>query len=245
MSGHSKWANIKRKKAVVDAERGRTFSRLVREITSAARTGGGNPDANMRLKAAIEKGRAANLPAETIERAVQRGSRAASGEGFEQLIYEGYGPGGAALLVTVSTDNRNRTAADMRHLFTKHGGNLGESGSVAWMFDRRGRVRVDSENIDSEEDLLEAALEAGADDAGADDIGAYVEAATEDLSAVAAALRERGLTVEETGIEMVAATRVELAGTDAHRFRNLVDAIEGHDDVEAVATNADLPEEDE
>lgn len=240
MSGHSKWANIKRKKAVVDAERGRTFSRLVREITSAARGGGSNPDANMRLKAAIDKARAQNLPLEKIERAIARGSRSASGEGFESVQYEGYGPGGAALLLSISTDNRNRTAAEIRHLFSKHGGSLGESGCVAWMFDRRGRVRLDAEGLDSEEALYEAALEAGADDAGVDDNGAYVEAAPEALEAVAAALEARGLSVEERGIELVAASQVELDEADARRFQALAEALEGHDDVEAVYHNADL-----
>jgi YebC/PmpR family DNA-binding regulatory protein len=244
VSGHSKWANIKRKKAVVDAERGRTFSRLVREIASAARGGGPNPEANVRLKAAIEKARAHNLPNDKIERAIQRGTRSASGEGYEQAQYEGYGPGGAAVLLVASTDNRNRTAADIRHLFSRHGGSLGESGCVAWMFDRRGRVRVDAAGLESEEALLEAALEAGADDAGVDDAGAFVETAPETVDAVAQALRARGLEVEEAGVELVAANRVELVGADAHRFAALIEALEGHDDVEAVYHNADL-EEDE
>jgi YebC/PmpR family DNA-binding regulatory protein len=243
VSGHSKWANIKRKKAVVDAERGRTFSRLVREITSAARNGGPNPDANMRLKAAIEKARAQNLPGETIERAIHRGSRAASGDGFEQIQYEGYGPGGVAIMLQISTDNRNRTAADIRHLFSKNGGSLGETGCVAWMFDRRGRVRVDAEGLESEEALLEAALEAGADDAGVDDVGAYVETAPERVDEVAAALRNQGLEVEEAGPELVAANRVELAGNDGQRFLALVEALEGHDDVEAVYHNGDVADE--
>lgn len=245
MSGHSKWANIKRKKAVVDAERGRTFSRLVREITSAARNGGANPDANMRLKAAIEKARASNLPGETIERAIHRGSRAASGEGFEQVQYEGYGPAGVAVLLQIATDNRNRTAADIRHLFSKYGGSLGETGCVAWMFDRRGRVRVDAEGLDSEEALLEAALAAGADDAGVDDVGAYVEAAPEQLDAVAAALREQGLTIEEAGVEMVAANRIEVEGSEAHRLHALIDALDGHDDVEGLYHNADFTDDEE
>lgn len=240
MSGHSKWANIKRKKAVVDAERGRTFSRLVREITSAARVGGANPDANMRLKAAIDKARAQNLPLETIERAVHRGSRAAAGEGFEAVQYEGYGPGGAAVLLSISTDNRNRTAAEIRHLFSKYGGSLGETGCVAWMFDRRGRVRIDAEGLESEEALLEAALEAGADDAGVDDVGAYVETGPEALEAVAAALEARGLGIEERGVELVAANQVELDETDGRRFLHLVEALEEHDDVEALYHNADL-----
>lgn len=245
MSGHSKWANIKRKKAVVDAERGRTFSRLVREITSAARNGGANPDANMRLKAAIEKARAANLPGETIERAVNRGSRAASGEGFEQVQYEGYGPGGVAVMLQIATDNRNRTAADIRHLFSKYGGSLGETGCVGWMFDRRGRVRVDAEGLETEEALLEAAMEAGADDAGVDDIGAYVEAASDQLDEVAAALRSQGLEVEETGVEMVAANRVEVSGGDSQKLRNLIDALEGHDDVEALYHNGDIADDED
>ncbi|MCL6596163.1 MAG: YebC/PmpR family DNA-binding transcriptional regulator [Firmicutes bacterium] len=244
MSGHSKWANIKRRKAVVDAERGRTFSRLTREIVSAVRGGGPNPEANIRLKAAIEKARAHNLPNETIERAIARGSRAAAGEGYEEVQYEGYGPGGVALLLVASTDNRNRTAADIRHLFAKHGGSLGESGCVAWMFDRRGRVRVDAEGLDSEEALLEAALEAGADDAGVDDEGAFVETAPERVEEVAAALRRRGLAVEGAGVEMVAASRVELEGPDRRRFAALVEALEGHDDVEAVYHNGDLGEEE-
>ncbi len=240
MSGHSKWANIKRKKAVVDAERGRTFSRLVREITSAARGGGANPDVNIRLKAAIDKARAQNLPMDKIERAIQRGSRSGSGEGYETVQYEGYGPGGAAVLLVINTDNRNRTAAEIRHLFSRHGGSLGETGSVAWMFDRRGRVRLDPEGLESEEALLEAALEAGADDAGVDDAGAFVEADPAALNAVAAALERQGLSVEERGVELVAANAVVLGEADARRFASLVEALEGHDDVEALYHNADL-----
>lgn len=242
MSGHSKWANIKRKKAVVDAERGRTFSRLVREITSAARGGGGNPDANMRLRAAIEKARGQNLPAETIQRAVQRGSRAAAGEGFESIQYEGYGPGGSAILLLLATDNRNRTAAEIRHLFSKYGGSLGETGCVAWMFERRGVVRIGDEDLD-EERLLEAALEAGADDSGEDEEGAFVTCDPDQVEAVAEALRGKALRVEDTEVDRVAANRIRLEGRDAERCLDLLEALEEHDDVEAVFSNADFPEE--
>lgn len=243
MSGHSKWANIKRKKAVVDAERGRTFSRLVREITSAARGGGGNPDGNIRLRAAIEKARDQNLPIETIQRAIQRGSRAAAGEGFESIQYEGYGPGGAAVLLLLATDNRNRTAAEIRHIFTKHGGSLGETGCVAWMFERRGMVRIGDEDL-GEERLLEAALEAGADDSGIDDEGAFVTCDPDRVEDVARALREQGLTVDDTEVDRVAANRVHLEGKDAERCLDLLEALEEQDDVESVFSNADFPEED-
>lgn len=242
MSGHSKWANIKRKKAVVDAERGRTFSRLVREITSAARGGGGNPDGNVRLRAAIEKARDQNLPIETIQRAIQRGSRAAAGEGFESIQYEGYGPGGAAILLLLATDNRNRTAAEIRHIFTKHGGSLGESGCVAWMFERRGIVRIGDEDLD-EERLLEAALEAGADDSGQDDEGAFMICDPDRVEEVAQALRDQGLGVEDTEVDRVATNRIRLEGKEAERCLDLLEGLEDQDDVEAVFCNADFAEE--
>jgi YebC/PmpR family DNA-binding regulatory protein len=242
MSGHSKWANIKRRKAAVDAEKGRMFSRLVREITSAARTGGGNPDANPRLRAAIEKARDENLPLDTIQRAILRGTRAASGEGFEQLQYEGYGPGGTAILLTLSTDNRNRTAAEIRHLFTRYGGSLGEAGCVAWMFERRGRVRLGDEPPPGDERLLEAALEAGADDAGTDEEGAYVLCDPDRLEEVASSLRQQGLEVEEAETIRVPTTKVQLTGPEAERCLDLLEALEAHDDVEAVYTNAEFPE---
>lgn len=243
MSGHSKWANIKRKKAVVDAERGRTFSRLVREITSAARGGGGNPDANIRLRAAIEKARDQNLPAETIQRAIQRGSRAAAGEGFEAIQYEGYGPAGAAVLLLLATDNRNRTAAEIRHIFSKHGGALGETGCVAWMFERRGVVRLGDEGLD-EERLLEAALEAGADDSGQDDEGPFVTCDPDRVDQVAQALRDQGLTVDDTEVDRVAANRVKLDGHDAERCLDLLADLEDQDDVESVYSNADFADEE-
>jgi YebC/PmpR family DNA-binding regulatory protein len=243
VSGHSKWANIRRKKAVVDAERGRVFSRLVREITSASRTGGANPDANMRLKAAVEKARAQNLPADTIQRAIQRGQRAAAGEGFENFVCEGYGPGGVAFLLEMSSDNRNRTAAEIRHLLSRHGGTLGESGSVAWMFGRQGEVRLAQDDPD-EERLLEAALEAGADDLRRDDDGPYLVCDPERLVEVADGLRHAGWEVAEASVVRVPHARVAVPAAEAERCLELLEMLEEHEDVEAVYSNLDVGEAD-
>ncbi len=241
MSGHSKWANIKRRKAVVDAQRGQTFSRYSREITVAARAGGGNPEANFRLKTAIEKARAANLPADTIARAIQRGVGATEGGDFDAVTYEGYGPGGVAVLLDILTDNRNRTAADIRHLFAKHGGSLGETGCVAWMFDRRAVVRVAAEAA-AEERVLAVALELGAEDVETDAEGYTVLAQPDDLEAVRSGLEAQGIAVASAEVERVARTTVSLSGADAERAWRLLDALEEHDDVQGVYSNLETDE---
>ena len=241
MSGHSKWANIKRRKAVVDAQRGQTFSRYSREITVAARAGGGNPEANFRLNTAIEKARAANLPADTIARAIQRGVGATEGGDFDAVTYEGYGPGGVAVLLDILTDNRNRTAADIRHLFAKHGGSLGETGCVAWMFDRRAVVRVAAEAA-AEERVLAVALELGAEDVETDAEGYTVLAQPDDLEAVRSGLESQGIAVASAEVERVARTTVSLSGADAERAWRLLDALEEHDDVQGVYSNLETDE---
>lgn len=239
MSGHSKWANIKRRKEAVDAQKGRMFSRLSREIQVAARQGGPNPEANPRLRAAIEKAREYNLPMDNIQRAIARATAAEGGEGYEELLYEGYGPGGVAVLLEIMTDNRNRTAAEIRHVFSKHGGSLGESGSVAWMFTSQGVVRVAAQGV-SEEDILAAASEAGADDFSREEDEYEVVCRPEALEAVRGALVKAGLAVKGTEIRRVPTVRVPVTGADAERLLRLLDALEDHDDVQAVYANFEM-----
>lgn len=243
MSGHSKWANIKRHKAIVDAQRGQTFSRYSREITVAARAGGGNPEANFRLKTAIEKARSANLPAETTARAIQRGVGASEGGNFAAVTYEGYGPGGVAILLDILTDNRNRTAADIRHLFTRYGGSLGETGCVAWMFERRAVVRV-AQQTAPEDRVLAVALELGAEDVESDAEGYTVVAAPDDMENIRAGLQAQGIAVESAEVERVASNTVALAGADAERAWRLIDALQEHDDVQDVYSNLETDEPD-
>lgn len=241
MSGHSKWANIKRRKAVVDAQKGRVFSKMAREIAVAARQGGGNPETNFRLKTAIEKARAVNLPYENIQRAIQKGVGAGEGAAYDEVLYEGYGPGGVAILLEIMTDNRNRTAAEIRHLFSRHGGSLGESGSVAWMFDRVGVVTV--EGGDEEKVTLEA-LEAGADDVQNEDGTHLVLTKPENLEAVRRALEAANLPVASAEVSYWPKTRVPLGGRDAERLLNLVEALEEHDDVQEVYANFEISDEE-
>jgi YebC/PmpR family DNA-binding regulatory protein len=245
MSGHSKWANIKRKKAKVDAQKGTTFSRLTKEIMSAARRGGGNPDANFRLRLAIQKAKASNLPQSNIDRAIQRATGQVEGVHFEEAVYEGYGPGGSAILLEILTDNRNRTAGEIRHLFTRHGGSLGESGSVLWMFDQKARITVPAGRGWDEERLLEAALEAGAEDFRVPEDGEEFEILTEAeaLDDVQRALAEAGAPIDTVELTRIPKTTVELDGADAERLLKLTDLLDEHDDVQKVYTNAELSEE--
>ena len=243
MSGHSKWASIKHKKAVTDARRGQLFTKLARAITIAAREGGGDPAANYTLAAAIEKARSYSMPKDNIQRAIDRGTGAGgAGEQIERVVYEGYGPGGAALLVETLTENRNRTSADVRHLFDKHGGSLGEPGSVAWVFDKRGVVTVDGERY-SEDDLL-VAVDAGADDVSADDDVLKVTSDPASLSTVREALEEAGVDIgsAEVAMEPRSVVKIEQEG-EARRLLTLVEALDELDDVEAVHANFDIPEE--
>jgi YebC/PmpR family DNA-binding regulatory protein len=242
MSGHSKWASIKHRKAATDARRGQLFTKLARAITVAAREGGGDPDANFTLAAAIQKARDYSMPKDNIQRAIDRGAGAGSGaDAIERVVYEGYGPGGTAIMVEALTDNRNRTGADVRHLFDKHGGSLGEPGSVAWVFEKRSITLVDGDRY-SEDDLIPA-IDAGAQDVSADGDSLKVLSAAEDLSAVREALEAAGVEIQSAELSMEPKNVVEVDGGDATALMRLMDALDDHDDVEAVHANFDIPAE--
>jgi YebC/PmpR family DNA-binding regulatory protein len=242
MSGHSKWATIKRKKGKADAERGKIFTKLIKEITVAAREGGGDPEGNPRLRSAIAAGKAANMPADNIKKAVMKGTGELPGVSYEAANYEGYGPGGVAVLIDVLTDNKNRTVAEIRHLFTKNGGNLGEAGCVGWMFQKRGYITVPKANA-TEEALLEIIVEAGAQDMEvATD---YYEITTPftGFEKVRKALESKSIPIETAEITMVPQTTVKLEGKHAEQMLRLMEAIEDHDDVQKVYANFDIEEE--
>ncbi len=241
MSGHSKWHTIKHKKGATDAKRGKLFTRLIKEITVAARDGGGDQDANARLRKAVTDAKAANMPNDTIERAVKRGSGELEGVNYEEITYEGYGPGGVALLIETMTDNRNRTVAELRHLLSKNGGNLGESGSVAWLFDRKGYIVVDK-NAKSEEELFEIAIEAGAEDLKADEGNFEIFTSQEDFETVSEAVKSAGVEPEVAEISMFPQTHVRLEGADAKQMMKLYEAIDDHDDVQNLYANFDIDE---
>jgi YebC/PmpR family DNA-binding regulatory protein len=241
MSGHSRWSQIKRKKGKTDAQRGKVFSKILREITVAARRGG-DPKGNLRLKQAIESARAANMPADNIKRAIQKGTGELPGESYEEITYEGYGPGGAAILVRVLTDNRNRTGPELRHIFEKHNGRLGTAGSVAWMFERRGIIQVDGERI-KEDDLLEKALEAGAMDVKAVEKIFEVTTAPAEMEAVREALEKRRVPILEAQAAMVPQSTVKVEGAEAAAVLRLIEALEEQDDVQSVYGNYDIPDE--
>ena len=242
MSGHSKWSSIKHKKGAADAKRGKLFTKLARAITVAARDGGGSVEANPALGLAVQKARDASMPKDNIQRAIDRGT----GEGddaaaIESIVYEGYGPGGAAILVEALSDNRNRTGSEVRHLFDKHGGSLGEPNSVAWQFDKRGVVIVDGERY-GEDDLM-AAIDAGAEDVAVDGDVLKVITAAGDLAAVRAALEGAGVNIESAEVSMEPKNTVEVAESDAGSLLRLMDELEEHDDVDSVHANFDVPEE--
>ena len=241
MSGHSKWSQIKRKKAKTDQARGKVFSKLVREITTAARTGG-DPKMNMRLKTAIEEAKAVNMPADTLKRAIQKGTGELPGETYEEIIYEGYGPGGVAVMVKVLTDNKNRTAPEIRHTFTKFSGNLGEVGSVGWMFDRKGIIQVEAARVD-EDELLGLALDAGAADMRRADSLFEVTAAPQDLENVRRTLEGRGVPIQSAEVTYVPQSTIRLEGKDAQQVLRLVEGLEELDDVQHVYANFDIPDE--
>ena len=242
MSGHSKWASIKHKKAVVDARRGQQFTKLARAITVAARDGGGDPDANATLANAIQKARDASMPKDNIERAIAKGTGAgADANAIESVVYEGYGPGGVALLIEALTDNRNRTGSEIRHLFTKNGGSLGEPGSVSYLFSKQGVVVVDAARY-SEDDLL-VAIEAGAQDISVDDDVFEIVTEPSDLAAVRAALEEAGVEIESAELVQRPTTRVEVDEETARKLFRLIDGLEENDDVDAVNANFDVDSE--
>ena len=240
MSGHSKWANIKRKKGATDAIRGKITTKIGREITIAVRMGGPDPIGNMRLKLALSKAKANNIPKENIQRAIAKGQGAADGSNYEEFTYEGYGPGGIAVLLDIMTDNRNRTAADVRHLFSKHGGNMGQDGCVAWMFKKKAVFVVERETFDDEDELMNLVLEAGAEDFEAMDDAFEITAAPEDFEAVANALEEKGIETASAEVTMVPDNTVHLEGKDAEKMLALVDALEENDDVQNVYANYEI-----
>ncbi|MGH0032383.1 MAG: YebC/PmpR family DNA-binding transcriptional regulator [Myxococcota bacterium] len=243
MSGHSKWSTIKRKKGAADAKRGKIFTKLIREIATAARMGGGDPEANPRLRLAIEKARGANMPKDNIERAIKKGVGGGESEAYEEVVYEGYGPGGTAIYVEVLTDNKNRTVGEVRHVLTRHGGNLGASGCVAYLFEKKGVLSFDREGIDGDA-LLEAALEAGADDAVESEGSIDVITAPGDFEAVKAALAAAGFEPANAEIAMEPSTTVALEGKEAESMLRVSDALEDLDDVQNVFANFDISDEE-
>jgi YebC/PmpR family DNA-binding regulatory protein len=244
MSGHSKWSTIKHKKAREDAKRGKAFTKIIREITVAAREGGGDQESNPRLRAAVQAAKAANMPADNIKRAMQRGTGELPGVTYEEASYEGYGPGGVAVMVEVLTDNRNRTTAELRHLFSKHGGNLGENGCVAWVFTRKGLILVPREGGPSEDELMEIVLEAGAEDLDTDDEELFrIYTASDELHQVKEVLEKAGVETESAQFDMEPSTTVRLEGRQALQMVKLMNAFDDHDDVQDVWANFDIDEE--
>jgi len=242
MSGHSKWATIRRKKGALDAKRGKLFTKLIKELTIAAREGGGDPTGNPRLRLAVDNAKAANMPADNIERAIKKATGELEGTTISELTYEGYGPGGAALLVEVATDNKNRTVAEVRHIFSKQGGNMGESGSVAWMFEKKGIVTLPKQGK-SEDDILEIALNAGAEDMRTEDEFFEIQAEVEYFEPVRRSLIDKNLTVENASLQWIAKNTVNVAGENAEKMMKLIEALEDCDDVQNVYSNADFDEE--
>ncbi len=242
MSGHSKWATIKHKKGAADAKRGQIFTKLIKEIMVAARMSGGDIDMNPRLRTVVLKARAANMPKDNIERAIKKGTGDLDGQSFSELTYEGYGPGGVAIIVETLTDNKNRTAADVRSIFTKTGGNLGAEGCVSYMFNRKGTLSYDAQKY-SEDKILELALEAGAEDVVSEGGGIDVSCTPEDFEAVLDALTKAGFEHENAEVGLVADTSVSLDKETARKAIKLIDLLEANDDVQTVSTNMDLPDD--
>jgi YebC/PmpR family DNA-binding regulatory protein len=239
MSGHSKWHSIKHKKAKVDAQRGRIFTKIIKEITVAARIGGGDPDSNPRLRVALAAAKAANMPAKNIDNAVKKGTGEMPGVVYEDVSYEGYGPGGVAVYITAVTDNRNRTVAEIRHLFGKYGGNLGENGSVAWIFERKGLITVPKDRY-TEDELMEIALESGAEDIQVADDYYEIYTAFEDFSQVRSGLESNSVTYEEANLTMIPQNTVSIEGKQAEQMMKMMDALDEHDDVQNVYANFEI-----
>ncbi|MEP0861020.1 MAG: YebC/PmpR family DNA-binding transcriptional regulator [Ignavibacterium sp.] len=241
MSGHSKWATIKRKKAALDAKKGKIFTKLIKEITIAARQGGGDPAGNPRLRLAIDNAKSENMPAENIERAIKKATGELEGVTYHELTYEGYGPAGVAMLVEVATDNKNRTVAEVRHIFSKHGGSLGETGSVAWMFERKGVITIPKQDK-SEDDILAIVLDAGADDLQTEEEFYEITTSVENVEPVRKALQENNLKVDNASLQWIAKNTIEVKGEDAEKVMKLIEALEDCDDVQNVYSNADIDE---
>ncbi|MBR9982444.1 MAG: YebC/PmpR family DNA-binding transcriptional regulator [Desulfatitalea sp.] len=242
MSGHSKWANIKHKKGAADARRGKVFTKLIKEITVAARAGSGDSAANPRLRAAIAAAKQENMPKDNIERAIKKGTGDLEGVSYDETTYEGYGPGGAAVLIDSLTDNKNRAVSEIRHALTKHGGNMGESGCVAWMFKKKGYMVIERSAIE-EDALMEVALEAGAEDVRAEDDAYEVITEPDDFEAVKAAIDAKGLACEVAEVTMLPQTMAPVEGENASRMIRLIEYLDDLDDVQKVYTNADLPDD--
>ncbi len=239
MSGHSKWSTIKRKKAANDAKRGKLFTKLIKEITIAARQGGGDPSGNPRLRLAVDNAKAANMPMDNIERAIKKATGELEGVVYTELTYEGYGPGGVAILVEAATDNKNRTVAEVRHLFNKHGGSLGETGSVAWMFDKKGIITLPTQGK-TEDDIMEIVLDAGAEDISEEDGYFEVTTEVENFESVRRALADAGLEIENASLQWIAKNTVDVSGETAEKILKLIDALEDNDDVQNVYSNANF-----
>lgn len=241
MSGHSKWATIKRKKAAIDSKRGQVFTKLIREITVAARSGGGDPNFNPRLRLAVDTAKGANMPSDNIERAIKKGTGELEGVNYEELTYEGYGPGGVALFIETLTDNQNRTVADVRHILDKRGGNLGTTGSVAWQFERKGQLFVDAVRY-HEEAVFDAAIEAGAEDVSQVGDEFLVTTDPTGFQEVRDAMKEAGVDASHAELTFIAKNEVSVGGKDAETLLKLLDDLEGNDDVQKVHSNADIDE---
>ncbi|HML95151.1 MAG TPA: YebC/PmpR family DNA-binding transcriptional regulator [Thermodesulfobacteriota bacterium] len=242
MSGHSKWANIKHRKAAVDAKRGKVFTKLIRELTVAAKQGGGDVEANPRLRTAIAAAKNQNMPNDTIDRAIKRGTGEIGGDDFQELSYEGYGPGGSAVLVQALTDNKNRTVSDIRRIFTKHGGSLGENGCVAWMFHMKGRIAFEKDKVE-EDRIIEIALEAGAEDVVTEESELVVITPPEEFETVRSAIDGAGLKYENAEVTMIPQNSVKIEGKEAEHMIRLMEALEDSDDVQNVYSNFDVSEE--
>lgn len=242
MSGHSKWATIKRKKGAADEKRGRIFTRLIKEISVAARMGGGDPESNPRLRTAIDNAKSNNMPKENIDRAIKKGTGELPGVSYEESVYEGYGPGGVALYIEVMTDNKNRTVSEIRHLLTKHGGNMGENGCVAWMFSQKGQIYVDAEKYDEDTVLLEAG-DLGAEDMWTEEGLHVVSTPVDKLAAVRDGLAAKDIEVKDSELVMVPSSTIKLEEKDAGKVLKMMELLEDHDDVQRVSSNFDIDEE--
>lgn len=242
MSGHSKWSTIKRKKGAADAKRGKMFTKLIKEITIAAREGGGDPNANPRLRLAVDNAKASNMPADNIDRAIKKATGELEGVTYLELTYEGYGPGGVAMLVEVATDNKNRSVAEVRHLFSKNGGSMGENGSVAWMFDRKGIITIPTQG-NTEDDIMDIILEAGAEDLQSEEGFFEIQTSLETFETVRKALAEAKLEIENASLQWIAKNTINVSGDDAEKVMKLIEGLEDSDDVQNVYSNADLDEE--
>lgn len=242
MSGHSKWSSIKHKKGATDAKRGKIFTKLIKEITVVARMGGGDPDANPRLRTAIAAAKSENMPKDNIERAIKKGTGELEGVNYEESTYEGYGPGGAAVFIESVTDNKNRAVADIRHIFSKHGGNLGENGCVAWMFDKKGYIAIEKKVVD-EDSLMETSIEAGAEDVREDNGSFEIITEPDDFESVKTAIDKAAIVYIDAEITMLPQSTTNLDGKQALQMVKLMEALDDCEDVQKVYTNADIPEE--